>query len=52
MKIVVWSKIFEVGVKCLHWLTGLFVHPDRGGCCTDRCDFDFSKKNENESVEK
>lgn len=28
-----YAKIFDIGSRLLHWLTGLFVHRDGGCCC-------------------
>lgn len=34
-----YAKIFEVGIRFFHWLTGFFVHRD-GECC---CKKDLTK---------
>lgn len=28
-----WFTIIESVGKILHWITGFFVHPEKGGCC-------------------
>lgn len=36
--------------SALHWLTGWFVHPDKGGCC-DMTTEDFFETVENKKEE-
>ena len=30
-----WTKLGEYLCNALHWVTGLIVHPDKGGCCAN-----------------
>lgn len=39
-----WVKIGHAIVSFLHWCTGWFVHPEKGGCCQHTAE-DFVKEN-------
>lgn len=30
-----WFEIGKSLLRFLHWCTGWFVHPDKGGCCVE-----------------
>lgn len=31
-----WETLVNVFSKCLHYMTGFIVHPDKGGCCYEK----------------
>lgn len=30
-----WETMINMFSRCLHYMTGWIVHPDKGGCCYD-----------------
>lgn len=41
-----WSAIGNALIKFLHYVSGLFVHPEKGGCCANKNDQNDQKEKE------
>lgn len=43
-----WTEIGKAVIRCIHAITGWFIHPEKGGCCNSGELINKKGENENE----